>query len=518
MCPHPVSTSIANRYDLALHYTRDDRLPPNAPRPLPTRYWPEENVRLLERYICWLLEGGACEYSTNFIYLPIAGHALGLNLKPHSEIDLESDLERAFEYVRAKGAGKDWLKASRNGLEKFRRFLRLERGLGEVRKATPFDIARHTEGLPAWLVRELERFQQVQSRNWRPARLEQNTHPFWSTHLRPWRFFCKERNLQELGDLKRQDILDYVSLRLNGGHAVAGVNTELRNLLAFLRFLQDEGFVVPQSLLRIPGLKVPDSLPKHITDEQIRLLRDDFEGRVVQAKLSNHRRDAHLDRAIFYLLWQCGLRTGEVEELKLEDLDLGGQRIDIRDSKGRKDRTVYITSSAIHRLQEYLQVRGQGSGDHVFLFRNAPLQKCFIHSRIKAAGERVGVKVHPHRLRHTCATQLLNAGCRVTSIQRFLGHKKLNTTMIYARAHDKEVAEDYFRAMKSVEKGLEIPSTEVNGMHSTNKMVRLVEALGETNLDSAQMELLQELRLGFSDLLKVESDFAKWNPVDERLL
>jgi site-specific recombinase XerD len=492
MCPHPLATSIANRYDLALRYARDDRLPPDAPRPMPTSYWPEENVRLLEKYGTWLLEGGTCEYSTNFIYLPIAGHVLGLNLKPQGEIDLERDLVCAFEYVRAKGAGKDWLKTSRNGLEKFRRFLRLERGLGEVRKATPFNIPRHTEGLPAWLVHKLERFQQVQSRNWRPTRLEQNTHAFWSTHLHPWRFFCERKSIHELGDLKRQDILDYVSLRLNEGHAVSGVNTELRNLLAFLRFLQDEGHTVPQSLLRIPGLKPPDSLPRHITDEQVRLLRDDFESRVTQAKLASHRRDAILDRAIFYLLWQCGLRTGEVEELRLEDLDLGGGRIDIRDGKGRKDRTVYIADSALQTVQEYLVVRGQGSGDHVFLFRNAPLHKGFIHARIKAAGSRVGVKVHPHRLRHTCATQLLNAGCRVTSIQCFLGHKKLNTTMIYARAHDREVAEDYFTAMKSVEKGLE-SNLEQSASHR-RKLITLFDSLQGSDLNPKQLNILLDLR------------------------
>lgn len=50
----------------------------------------------------------------------------------------------------------------------------------------------------------------------------------------------------------------------------------------------------------------------------------------------------------------------------------------------------------------------------------------------------------------------MNAGCRITSIQRFLGHKKLNTTMIYARAHDQNVAEDYFVAMQKVEQKLDI--------------------------------------------------------------
>jgi hypothetical protein len=88
-------------------------------------------------------------------------------------------------------------------------------------------------------------------------------------------------------------------------------------------------------------------------------------------------------------------------------------------------------------------------------------------------GWNVGVKVFPHRLRHTGATQLLNAGCRVTSIQRFLGHKKLSSTMIYARAHDQTVAEDYFAAMQRVEERLEIlPEDKQN---SEDEVVKVLE-------------------------------------------
>ncbi|HHH83114.1 MAG TPA: site-specific integrase [Chloroflexi bacterium] len=75
---------------------------------------------------------------------------------------------------------------------------------------------------------------------------------------------------------------------------------------------------------------------------------------------------------------------------------------------------------------------------------------------IKAAGNRVGVKVSPHRLRHTAATQLLNAGCRVTSIQALLGHKSLNTTMTYARVYGRTVADDYYLAMEQVERRLDV--------------------------------------------------------------
>ena len=100
-------------------------------------------------------------------------------------------------------------------------------------------------------------------------------------------------------------------------------------------------------------------------------------------------------------------------------------------------------------------MRGPGASDHVFLYRNQALRKDLVRARLQIAGEAVGVKVYPHRLRHTCATQLFNAGCRITSIQKFLGHKKLNTTMIYARAHDQTVADDYFAAMARIEQRLE---------------------------------------------------------------
>lgn len=64
--------------------------------------------------------------------------------------------------------------------------------------------------------------------------------------------------------------------------------------------------------------------------------------------------------------------------------------------------------------------------------------------------------MYAHCLRHTCTTQSFYAGCQVTNIQKFLGNKRLNTTLTYARAHDQTVEEDYFRAMSSVEKRLEL--------------------------------------------------------------
>src|SRR4030095_12902617 len=127
--------------------------------------------------------------------------------------------------------------------------------------------------------------------------------------------------------------------------------------MTFLVFLQEEGYNIPHSLLRIPGLKQPDPLPRYLTDEQVKKLRDEIEKTVREAKLASSRRLALLIRAAFYLLWQGGMRMGEVEEMRLEDLDLPQKRLSVRDGKGRQDRTVYLTETAIHVLQEYLAVR-----------------------------------------------------------------------------------------------------------------------------------------------------------------
>jgi site-specific recombinase XerD len=390
----------------------------------------------------------------------MAGHILGLALKPHSQLDLDHDLQPGLDYILAKGAGPDWAKVSRNSLLKFRRFLLHTRGQTES-KAQPFDVAFHTKDLPEWLVVDLERWQRIQQRNWRTARLQENIHRFWCGHLRTWRYFCHTQGVRELSDLKRAHITDYAAYRIEIGKAVTTVNGDLRSLHGFLRFLQEEGYLVPQSLLRRHCLKQPDRLPQHLSDEQVRRLQADLEGQVRQAIYPYQKRDALLTRALFYLLWQAGMRKGEVEELRLEDVDLAGRRLSVRNGKGMKDRTVYLTDTTVQALQAYLAVRGPGPSDHVFLYRNQALGKDLIHGRLKAAGKRIGIHLHAHRLRHTCGTQLLNAGCPVTSIQKLLGHKKLNTTMVYARAYDKTVEADYFAAMGRIEQRLELAETPV---------------------------------------------------------
>lgn len=447
--------SATARYDQALKKARDHQLPTGYHAPQPTSVWPRENVALLEAYRQWLLTSGTSPFVVAQLYIPMAGHVLGLNLKPHTELNLDTDLTPALEYVQAKQLSAEWLNMSRCALLKFQQFLRQQRGQQSITFREP-DLSAYTAHLGTWLIETLSRYQHLRQANWRPNRVAELTLQFWSHHARVWRWLCEHYDLNSLDDLRRSHVLAYVDQRLAQGYAPNGINQDLRALHAFLLFLQDQDWRVPQALLRIPALKEPDRLPRFLSDAQVGVLRDAVEQRVTQAQSSAQRRDALLDRATFYLLWQTGLRLGEVEELRLDDLDLPDKKLMVRQGKGRKDRAVYLTETVVQVLAAYLSVRGQGSSDHVFLYRAESLRKDLIRERLKAAGKRVGVKVSPHALRHTFGTQLLNAGCKVTSIQKLMGHRRLNSTLVYARVHDHTVAVDYYAAMDRIEKAMQV--------------------------------------------------------------
>lgn len=172
-----------------------------------------------------------------------------------------------------------------------------------------------------------------------------------------------------------------------------------------------------------------------------------------------------------------------------------------------------MTDATVRALRAYLVVRGPGLTDHVFLYRNQPMSKDLVRERIKVAGKAVGVHAYPHRLRHTAATQLLNAGCRITSIQKFLGHKELSTTMIYARVHDQTVVDDYYGAMERVEKRLELlgaPAEEQQQLAGSERtqLLALTAQLAEPGLSlEARLEIatLMRLLLVGGEMVPVES-------------
>ncbi len=313
----------------------------------------------------------------------------------------------------------------------------------------------------------------------------ERTYQFWSKYTRLWRWLIEHEGIENTADIQRRHIFHFIDGMLAAGYAPKTINVWLYSFQSTLRFMDERGMVINRRLLTIQGLKVDDSLPRFLSAKQVANVRQGLEKRVDDAFTAVQIRDSRLDRAVFTLLWQTGMRLSELEDLTLTDVDLLERSITIRQAKGLKDRVVYLTDTLVEVLTAYLQVRGPALSDHVFIYRHKQVSKDLVRLRVKAAGKRVGVYVTPHMLRHTFATQLLNSGCKVTSIQMLLGHKRLNTTMVYARVHDETLMADYYQAMARIEGG---PNSE------PDNPLALLDQLESGGLDDRQRQILISLR------------------------
>ena len=153
------------------------------------------------------------------------------------------------------------------------------------------------------------------------------------------------------------------------------------------------------------------------------------------------------------ILFDTGLRVSEAVNIKIKDIDFKNHSIKVL-GKGSKERIVYFGDYASNYLEEYLNLRkGIKSSDDEYLFWNKNYQKLtrrgaeyLINNIAKKA--LLKQKITPHTLRHTFATEMLNNGCDIRSVQELLGHKSLSTTGIYTHVTNEVVREEYLKAFK----------------------------------------------------------------------
>ncbi|MCP4684240.1 MAG: tyrosine-type recombinase/integrase [bacterium] len=303
------------------------------------------------------------------------------------------------------------------------------------------DVQRYWEDLPLWLAECLEPYIRYRQRRWKPSQVAHHTRVRLQTLRGIWRWLLDEEHSGSLADLRRTHLQHFVDTRLTSGISPSTVNRELSELWALLRYYEERGVAICPSVFRIPRPKEGERLPRFLSEEAYRRL----EQQVIQATQTGTR-DDWLNRAWFYLLSEAGLRLGEVRDLRLGDIDLAAQRLLVRAGKGNRDRSVPLSPKLLTSLRNYLPLRGPAQSDHLLLYREQPLKPTFIQGRLRRCGQQVCVNVSPHRLRHTLATRLLNEGMPITSLQRFLGHEHVATTLIYARVHNETVQRDYERA------------------------------------------------------------------------
>lgn len=277
----------------------------------------------------------------------------------------------------------------------------------------------------------------------------------------------------------------------------ATVNSDLTSLRCLVMFVRDARENICERFLLAPPLKLGFRIPKDVAQDGLRKLQATIQAQA-NSSHTGMRRVGLLDQAWFLLMLHCGLRTCEVRNLKLQDVDWQSRRLKIEQSKGLKDRHIYLNLVVLDALRAYLAVRGQVEAlpQNVFIYRHAPLSQTYCWHRLETYGLRCGVRASPHRLRHSCATLLLNAGMPVLSVQMILGHKQIDTTLTYARLYDGTIAADYYSAMNQVERQLALPEDSAKEPISVGQLIALTDALRSGSLNSAQTELVRALREG----------------------
>ena len=220
------------------------------------------------------------------------------------------------------------------------------------------------------------------------------------------------------------------------------INCYLDGLRSFYDYLiNEEQIAMAHPVKRGYALRLSRPLPRYLRDEEVSRLFFFITSR--------------RDRAIFMLMLRCGLRVDEVAKLTMAALDLPRSQLFVYEGKGLKDRVVYLSHDAHQALIEYLTLRPQVRAKRVFLVEKGrcagkPISVRGIQKRMEHYALEAGLKISCHQLRHTMATQLLNADADLVTIQDLLGHTRIKTTQRYCRVSNLKVQRDYHKAIAKV--------------------------------------------------------------------
>ena len=250
-----------------------------------------------------------------------------------------------------------------------------------------------------------------------------------------------------MATIGREHISAFVEHEQDRGMAPTSIDGRLKGLYAFLNFLVNRNVIGDGVTKRKLRIKVPDALPRAIDPEDIRRLLTAIE--------------KPRDRALILTLLRTGMRIGELLNTRVDDLNLREQYVQILEAhKNRVGRVVYLSCDAVDALKQWMQTRtyqsdyifyGQGAGPLCYEAARARFRSCIDKAGLSDKGYTL------HCLRHTYASELLNAGMPLQCLQELLGHHCIEMTRRYARLTDNTRREAYYQAMTIIEAG------EING-------------------------------------------------------
>ena len=228
-------------------------------------------------------------------------------------------------------------------------------------------------------------------------------------------------------------------------YATSSLQRSLASLKAFHSFLVREGFCERNPTETIPMPRKPQRLPDVLSIQQVCDMLDSLNG--------TEPRELR-DRAMLEVLYGCGLRVSELCGLDCDRIDLDEGFVLVM-GKGGKERVVPISGEAARSMQRYLQhgrprlmKPNAPATNAVFLnARGGRLSRQSVFKLVQRCGLEIGVQnLHPHVLRHSCATHMLEGGADLRVIQDMLGHSDISTTQIYTHVQRSHIREEYIYA------------------------------------------------------------------------
>jgi integrase/recombinase XerD len=253
-----------------------------------------------------------------------------------------------------------------------------------------------------------------------------------------------------LGDVAEALVQDYLAFLRAAGRAPSSIARALVSVRSLHRFLVDEGYAGSDPAGEVAAGRVPQGLPKALSEDEVERLL----GAVVGEDAVARR-----DRAILEVLYGTGLRISELVGLSIGDVALDDGLVRAF-GKGSKERVVPVGRLAREALTSWLSPSGRaalaperwarrGDAEAVFLnARGGRLSRQGAWGIVRRYGDRVGLgaRLTPHVLRHSCATHMLDRGADIRAVQELLGHASISTTQVYTKVSTERLRRVYEEA------------------------------------------------------------------------
>jgi integrase/recombinase XerC len=256
--------------------------------------------------------------------------------------------------------------------------------------------------------------------------------------------FLKEKGIDSPDKVDRVILRDYMAYLVEQGIVKASIARKLSAIRSFYRYMVREGILAANPVEKTSSPKLDKRLPEFLTlDEVERLL--------TAPDLSKPQ--GQRDRALLELLYASGLRVSELVRLDVGEVDLDSGEIRVW-GKGSKERVVLMGKPASEAVNNYLEqgrpkLLGEKKGNALFINRYGQrIPERRVQKMLEGYAKKAGIekRVHPHMLRHTFATHLLDGGADLRVVQELLGHAQLSSTQIYTHVTKSQAKKVYLSA------------------------------------------------------------------------